>query len=109
LVDADLSNNAASWQWVAVVAQDAAPYFRIFNPLLQGEKFDPNGDYVRRWVPELAGLPVDAIHAPWTADAETLEQAGVVLGKSYPWPIVDHKEARGGALRAYEQLKAQRR
>jgi deoxyribodipyrimidine photo-lyase len=106
LVDADLANNSASWQWVAGCGADAAPYFRIFNPVLQGKKFDPNGDYVRRWVPELADLSADAIHNPWTASAEHLAQAGVVLGKSYPLPIVEHKQARARALQAYEQIKA---
>ena len=105
LVDADLASNAANWQWVAGSGADAAPYFRIFNPVLQGEKFDPEGRYVRRWVPELARLPDAAVHAPWTGDADTLANAGVKLGKSYPYPIVDHREARAGALAAYERMK----
>ncbi len=103
LVDADLANNAASWQWVAGSGADAAPYFRIFNPVLQGEKFDADGAYVRRWIPELARLPNDVIHAPWTADAAS---AGVKFGKSYPLPIVDHREARGQALAAYDRIKS---
>ncbi|MBY0559108.1 deoxyribodipyrimidine photo-lyase [Hyphomicrobium sp.] len=105
LVDADLANNSASWQWVAGCGADAAPYFRIFNPVLQGEKFDPNGEYVRRWVPELAGLTADVIHKPWTAKPESLAQAGVVLGKSYPRPLVEHAYARVRALQAYEKIK----
>lgn len=105
LVDADLANNSASWQWVAGSGADAAPYFRIFNPITQGSKFDPDGRYVRRWIPELKKLPDDNIHAPWTADAETLSSAGVVLGKTYPKPIVDHKAARQRALAAYEKIK----
>jgi deoxyribodipyrimidine photo-lyase len=105
LVDADLANNAANWQWVAGCGADAAPYFRIFNPVLQGEKFDPSGDYVRRWVPELARLSTDEIHAPWTTDEATLARAGIVIGKSYPSPIVDHKAARNRALATYEKLK----
>ncbi|HEX4675616.1 MAG TPA: deoxyribodipyrimidine photo-lyase [Steroidobacteraceae bacterium] len=98
LVDADPANNAANWQWVAGSGADAAPYFRIFNPILQGEKFDPNGDYVRRWVPELARLPAKIIHKPWTAKPEQLDAAGVRLGKTYPRPIVDHDMARRRAL-----------
>lgn len=105
LVDADLANNAAGWQWVAGSGADAAPYFRIFNPVSQGEKFDPNGDYVRKWIPELAKLPRRVIHAPWTADRATLAQAGVTLGKDYPKPIVDHAEARKRALSAFEKIK----
>jgi deoxyribodipyrimidine photo-lyase len=105
LVDADLANNAAGWQWVAGSGADAAPYFRIFNPVSQGEKFDPNGDYVRKYVPELAKLPRRVIHAPWTADRATLAQAGVTLGKDYPKPIVDHAEARKRALSAFEKIK----
>ncbi len=105
LVDADLANNVANWQWVAGSGADAAPFFRIFNPMTQGEKFDPDGAYVRRWVPELADLPTRFLHAPWTADAATLEAAGVRLGTTYPEPIVDHKQARARALAAYENVK----
>ncbi|MEQ8603881.1 MAG: deoxyribodipyrimidine photo-lyase [Marivibrio sp.] len=105
LVDADLANNVGNWQWAAGCGADAAPYFRIFNPVTQGEKFDPDGDYVRRWVPELKGLPKKVIHAPWTADARTLAAAGVELGRTYPRPIVDHKQARQAALAAYEEVK----
>jgi deoxyribodipyrimidine photo-lyase len=107
LVDADLASNAASWQWVAGSGADAAPYFRVFNPITQGEKFDPDGVYVRQWVPELKDLPNDVIHAPWTAPALTLRAAGVVLGKTYPQPIVDHAVARDAALAAYGAVKMQ--
>ncbi len=100
LVDADPANNPASWQWVAGSGADAAPYFRIFNPMLQGTKFDPQGAYVRRWVPELAGLPDEAIHAPWQASRPVLDRAGVRLGETYPHPIVDHDAARSAALAA---------
>lgn len=106
LVDADPANNPASWQWVAGSGADAAPYFRIFNPVSQGEKFDADGRYVRRWVPELARLPDAVLHRPWTAPAEVLEKAGVSLGKTYPRPIVDHDAARARALAAFENLKA---
>lgn len=106
LVDADLANNAASWQWVAGCGADAAPYFRIFNPMLQGAKFDPAGDYVRRFVPELARLPASHIHAPWTASDAMLADAGVRLGETYPRPIVDHAAARARALSAFKTLKA---
>jgi deoxyribodipyrimidine photo-lyase len=105
LVDADLANNSASWQWVAGCGTDAAPYFRIFNPVLQGVKFDPNGDYVRRWIPELAALPAPDIHAPWAAPSLMLEQAGVKLGKTCPLPIVDHAEARARALAAFATIR----
>ncbi|MGF1641638.1 MAG: cryptochrome/photolyase family protein [Rhodospirillales bacterium] len=100
LVDADLANNAGGWQWVAGCGADAAPYFRIFNPILQGEKFDPDGAYVRRWVPELARVPARWIHRPWQAPPLELAAAGVRLGAGYPSPIVDHGEARARALAA---------
>jgi deoxyribodipyrimidine photo-lyase len=105
LCDADPASNPASWQWVAGSGVDAAPYFRIFNPVLQGEKFDPDGAYVRRWVPELAGLEAPAIHAPWRAGADALARAGVVLGKTYPAPIVDHEAARARALAAFASIR----
>ncbi len=105
LVDADVANNPASWQWVAGSGADAAPYFRIFNPMLQGEKFDPDGHYVRQYVPELAKLPARLIHAPWDAKPIELESAGISLGKTYPLPIVDHQTARDRALAAFKSLK----
>jgi len=105
LVDADLASNAASWQWVAGCGADAAPYFRIFNPELQGRKFDPDGAYVRRWVPELSALPGRYIHAPWTAPSSVMAEAGLVLGRHYPKPIVDHSAARARALAAFQTLK----
>jgi deoxyribodipyrimidine photo-lyase len=106
LVDADLANNAASWQWVAGCGADAAPYFRIFNPMLQSAKFDPDGAYVRRWVPELAKLAAPDIHAPWQAPPLALKQAGVVLGDTYPEPIVDHQAARARALQAFATIRS---
>jgi deoxyribodipyrimidine photo-lyase len=105
LCDADPANNPASWQWVAGSGADAAPYFRIFNPVLQGQKFDTSGDYVRRWVPELAGLEPAALHAPWLAGADRLQSAGVTLGETYPRPIVDHQFARNRALAAFAATK----
>ncbi|MBT3071203.1 DNA photolyase family protein [Rhodomicrobium sp. Az07] len=105
LVDADLANNAASWQWVAGSGADAAPYFRIFNPVLQGEKFDARGDYVRIFVPELAKLSASLIHKPWTASAVALRRYGVTLGESYPHPVVDHAAARARALAAFATVK----
>ena len=105
LLDADIASNACSWQWVAGSGADAAPYFRIFNPIAQGQKFDPEGEYVKRWCPELTDMPKKFVHAPWEAPAMTLASAGVELGKTYPEPIVDHKTARQGALDAYEVIK----
>jgi deoxyribodipyrimidine photo-lyase len=105
LVDADLANNAASWQWIAGCGADAAPYFRIFNPVGQGEKFDPDGTYVRRFVPELAKLPDEVLHRPWEAEPLVLKSAGVTLGKTYPHPVVDHKIARDRALEAFKLTK----
>ncbi|GLK72455.1 deoxyribodipyrimidine photo-lyase [Ancylobacter dichloromethanicus] len=105
LVDADPANNPASWQWVAGSGADAAPYFRVFNPVAQGEKFDPEGTYVRHFVPELAGLPAKLIHRPWEAPADLLRHAGVVLGETYPRPIVDHAQARQRALDRFQRIR----
>ncbi len=104
LVDADLANNSASWQWVAGSGADAAPYFRIFNPVLQGRRYDPDGNYVRRWVPELAKLPGGHIHAPWQAPAPVLAAARVTLGATYPLPCVDLARTRRRALADYRAL-----
>ncbi|MGB1027588.1 MAG: FAD-binding domain-containing protein, partial [Rhodospirillaceae bacterium] len=106
LVDACPANNTASWQWVAGCGADAAPYFRIFNPVLQGEKFDPQGAYVRRWVPELTALPDRYIHKPWEADFLTLSEAGVRLDKTYPAPMVEHRATRDRALAALATISA---
>jgi deoxyribodipyrimidine photo-lyase len=108
LVDADPANNAASWQWTAGSGADAAPYFRVFNPISQGSKFDETGDYVRRFCPELKNLPHKYLHAPWEASEEILNKAGIQLGKTYPKPIVDHSGARQRALDAYDTLKEKR-
>jgi deoxyribodipyrimidine photolyase len=106
LVDADAGSNPANWQWVAGSGADAAPYFRVFNPILQGKKFDSDGAYVRRWVPELRDLPARLIHQPWTATPLELAGAGISLGKTYPEPIIDHKAGRERALRAYGKVRA---
>jgi deoxyribodipyrimidine photo-lyase len=105
LVDADLANNGANWQWVAGTGADAAPYFRIFNPAAQGRKFDPDGAYVRRWIPELRRLPNQYIHAPFAAPLETLRAAGVRLGETYPRPIVELDAGRASALAGYEAVR----
>ncbi len=102
LVDADLANNSMGWQWTAGCGVDAAPYFRIFNPVRQGERFDPKGDFVRTWVPELAGLPAKHIHAPWRAPASALKDAGVRLGNDYPEPVLDIARSREEALRRFK-------
>jgi len=106
LVDADLADNTLGWQWVAGCGADAAPYFRVFNPVTQGERYDPEGAYVRRWLPELTRIPSRWIHRPWEAPAETLRAAGVRLGGTYPHPIIDHAEARKRALALYDALRA---
>jgi deoxyribodipyrimidine photo-lyase len=107
LVDADLANNTLGWQWTAGCGADAAPYFRIFNPVSQGEKFDPNGDYVRRWIPELKKLPNEWVHKPWEAPPRVLADAEIELGRTYPRPIVDHQEARARALKALQAATRQ--
>ena len=104
LVDADLAQNTLGWQWTAGCGADAAPYFRVFNPILQGEKFDPNGQYVRRWCPEVSNLPNEWLHQPFNAPADVLSCAGVKLGRDYPLPIVDHATARRVALKALETV-----
>lgn len=108
LVDADLASNVQNWQWVAGSGADASPYFRIFNPIIQGRKFDADGRYVRRWVPELRGVPDRWLHAPWTAPPEVLREARVRLGGDYPRPIVDHEAARKRALEALATVLAGR-
>ncbi len=105
LVDADLASNTMGWQWVAGSGADAAPYFRVFNPVRQGERFDKEGNYVKHWVPELAKLPKKYIHAPWTAPADVLSAANVVLGKSYPKPVVDLASSRVDALARFAKIK----
>ncbi|MDF2577014.1 MAG: phrB [Chlamydiales bacterium] len=105
LVDANLANNTMGWQWIAGCGADASPYFRIFNPTTQGEKFDPEGKYIRRWIPELAFLPDKWIHTPWLAPTEILQKAKVELGMNYPYPIVDHAEARDTALAALRSIR----
>jgi deoxyribodipyrimidine photo-lyase len=105
LVDADLASNTLGWQWSAGCGADAAPYFRVFNPVTQGRRFDPEGTYVRRWIPELAALDAQHIHAPWECDAATLRSAGATLGVDYPLPIVDLKASRAAALAAFAKLR----
>ena len=106
LCDADEANNVMNWQWVAGSGADASPWFRIFNPIAQGERYDPEGEYVRRWVPELAKLPAKHIHAPWTAPEAALKDAGVTLGERYPKPIVEHEVARERALDILKTTRA---
>lgn len=103
LVDGDPAANNGGWQWTAGVGTDAAPYFRIFNPILQGEKFDPNGEFVRLWLPELARVPARFIHRPWEMTPLEQRAAGCVLGQDYPAPIVDHGAARERTLAAYQR------
>ena len=105
LVDADLANNSASWQWIAGCGADAAPYFRIFNPITQGQKFDLDGEYVRQYIPEITSLPNKYLFNPWEAPELILKQAGIVLGSTYPRPIVDLKQSRESALIAFQSLK----
>ncbi len=109
LVDADLANNTMGWQWIGGCGADASPYFRVYNPVGQGERHDPDGDYVRQWVPELRRLPAAWVHKPHAAPAEVLRRAGVTLGQNYPEPVVDHARARIHALHAYEAVRQQAR
>ena len=105
LVDADLASNTQGWQWAAGCGADAAPYFRIFNPITQGEKFDARGNYARKWIPPLEKLPQKWIYRPWEAPKSLLEEHEVKLGSNYPAPCVDHSEARARALEALASLK----
>ncbi len=105
LLDFNEANNVAQWQWVAGCGADAAPYFRIFNPILQGEKFDKNGDYIKKWVPELKNYPPKFIHKPWELDIKYQKSINVIIGKDYPKPIVIHEVARKKALDAFQSLK----
>jgi deoxyribodipyrimidine photo-lyase len=109
LVDADLASNTMGWQWSGGCGADAAPYFRVFNPTLQGERFDPEGDYVRRWIPELKKVPSKWIHQPWSAPTSILSESGVELGKNYPRPVVDHAAERVLALKAFQVFRAKKK
>jgi deoxyribodipyrimidine photo-lyase len=106
LVDGDPASNNGGWQWTAGTGTDAAPYFRIFNPVAQGQKFDPEGAYVRRWVPELARVPAESIHQPWQLSAAEQRRAGCVIGQDYPAPVVDHAMARERTLAAYARARS---
>jgi deoxyribodipyrimidine photo-lyase len=105
LIDADLAQNTLGWQWTSGCGADAAPWFRVFNPVTQGERFDSSGDYVRKWCPELARLPDKWLHKPWEAPEQLLSKAGVQIGQNYPAPIVSHTIAREVALESFGRLK----
>jgi deoxyribodipyrimidine photo-lyase len=105
LVDADLASNTLGWQWAGGCGADAAPYFRIFNPITQGKKFDQTGEYIRTYVPELEKVPTKWLHEPWEMPASVQEQAGCVIGRDYPGPVIDHKEGRERALAALASIK----
>ena len=108
LVDADLANNTLGWQWAAGCGADAAPYFRIFNPVRQSERFDPKGDYIRHWIPELRRLNLPWLHKPWEGPVSILEESKIQLGKTYPFPVVNHEKARQEALASFEQMRLAR-
>jgi deoxyribodipyrimidine photo-lyase len=107
LVDGDPAANNGGWQWTAGTGTDAAPYFRIFNPILQSQKFDPDGRHIRQWVPELVNVPPKFIHTPWQMPVETQRQTGCLIGQDYPEPLVDHNWARKRTLAAYAQARGQ--
>ncbi len=106
LVDGDPAPNNGGWQWTAGTGTDAAPYFRVFNPVMQSQKFDPDGTYIRRWLPELAHVPLDFLHEPWKMEKSDQIKARCTLGVDYPLPIVDHHAARERVLEAYAAAKA---
>jgi len=106
LVDGDPASNNGGWQWTAGTGTDAAPYFRIFNPTSQGKKHDPEGSYARRWLPELAGVSTRYIHTPWQMDEEMQRATGCRVGRDYPYPIIDHRQARERTLDAYRAARA---
>ena len=106
LLDGDPAANNGGWQWTAGTGTDAAPYYRIFNPITQGQKFDPQGNYIRRWLPELREVDTKFIHQPWETPKEVQRQIGCVIGHDYPVPIVDHRTAREATLAAFKNAKS---
>ena len=104
LVDADLANNSSGWQWISGSGIDSAPYFRIFNPVLQGKRFDPEGSYIRKYVPEINKLSLEYIFQPWKASKTVLKNSGIILGETYPFPIVDLDKSREQALKNFQSL-----
>jgi deoxyribodipyrimidine photo-lyase len=105
LVDLDIASNNGGWQWAAGTGTDASPFFRIFNPVTQGRKFDPKGEFIKSCIPELVGLPQKFIHEPWKMNREQQEKTGCIIGKNYPFPIVDHLKERKIALDLYNSRK----
>jgi deoxyribodipyrimidine photo-lyase len=105
LIDGDSASNVGGWQWAAGVGADAQPFFRVFNPTLQGQRFDPEGVFVKQWLPELRGVPIEYVHEPWKLSASDQRQYGVKIGRDYPAPIIDHGFARDRALRHYRHSR----